>query len=120
MQVKNQAVYDSWKAAQGNDVMDIGAAIFRYAEQWANLMEQAMADDKPLADVWKDLSHTADTEGITGWMYGSAAKVLAVCWEHGDELRRLHNAHYDPKGDLDDKGIINPAIITGSFTDDLE
>lgn len=53
-------------------------------------------------------SHDADTEGITGFMYGCAVNILAHVWEHGEELRRWHNGEYDYDGD----GVVNPAILT--------
>lgn len=54
------------------------------------------------------LSHEADTEGITGFMYGCAVSILAQCWEYGEELRKWHNKEYDYDGD----GVVNPAILT--------
>ena len=39
----------------------------------------------------KEASHLADSEGITGFMYGCAVSMLAQCWKHGEELRRWHN-----------------------------
>lgn len=54
------------------------------------------------------LSHEADTEGITGFMYGCAVNILSQCWEHGEELRKWHNKEYDYEGE----GVVNPAILT--------
>ena len=50
----------------------------------------------------------ADTEGITGFMYGCAVNILSQCWEYGEVLRKWHNKEYDYEGD----GVVNPAIMT--------
>ena len=52
-------------------------------------------------------SHEADTEGITGFMYGCAMIILAQCWKYGEYLRKWHNKEYGYDGD----GVVNPAII---------
>lgn len=54
------------------------------------------------------LSREADTEGITGFMYGCAVSILSQCWEYGEYLRKWHNKKYDYDGD----GAVNPAVIT--------
>ena len=54
------------------------------------------------------LSHEADTEGITGFMYGCAVSILSQYWEYGEELRKWHNKEYN----YDGKGVVNPAIMT--------
>ena len=83
-------------------------AVVTYMHQWADLMESEMAKGKPLSEVADKASHDADTEGITGFMYGCAAAALAKYWEHGEELRLWHNNEYGYQGD----GVVNPAVIT--------
>lgn len=93
-----------------------GKACVEYSVHWAELIESQMADGKKLEDVAKDLSHTADTEGITGFMYGMAVRLLAECWEHGEQLRRWHNVATQlcDEGELANikGGVLNPAIVT--------
>ena len=79
-----------------------------YAVRWAELMEKERENGKSIRDMAKVTSHQADTEGITGFMYGCAVSALAQLWEHGEELRKWHNAKYNHHGD----GVVNPAIIT--------
>lgn len=105
MKVKDIKVYEDWK---NNNTDGYGSAIFRYAERWADMMEEALSQGLQINDVADRLSHKADTEGITGFMYGAAVSILAQCWEHGEELRRWHNKVYDYDGD----GTVNPAILT--------
>lgn len=97
--------YQDWKD-KNND--PYGGATFRYAENWANLMEEKLHNGEKLIDVADKTSHEADTEGITGFMYGCAVSILSQCWLYGEQLRKWHNKEYDYEGD----GIVNPAILT--------
>jgi hypothetical protein len=105
MQLKNTELYESSKSKNTDGY---GSGIFRYAEKWANLMEEKISAGEELKNIADKTSHEADTEGITGYMYGAAVSILAQCWEHGEELRKWHNKEYDYKG----KGTVNPAILT--------
>lgn len=112
MQVNDQAVYDDWKSKNTDPY---GAAGFRYLEAWANLMEARIAVGEKLQDIAEATSHEADTEGITGFMYGCAVSVLSKCWVHGEALRRWHNkkTQIGNEGDLanDNGGVLNPALL---------
>lgn len=100
-----------------------GNATVVYAEQWAYLMEKTIPANATspqvtrfLVDNADRLSHEADTEGITGFMYGCAVSGLAHFWVHGEELRRWHNL----KTQIKDEGeranesgtVLNPAILS--------
>jgi hypothetical protein len=71
-------------------------------------MEGGIAAGKEIKDIASETSHLADTEGITGFMYGAAVSILAQCWIHGEELRKWHNGEYN----YDGEGTVNPAILT--------
>lgn len=103
--------YKDW-LAKNQDAY--GNACFRYAEHWAELMEADInsnsTDDDIMAYMIQNanrLSHEADTEGITGFMYGCAVNILSQCWEYGEYLRRWHNNEYNYNGD----GVVNPAVL---------
>ena len=92
-----------------------GGAVIAYAETWARLMqyeikrrEIAMITAQELNKFANEASGEADIEGITGFMYGMAVKVLADTWVHGEALRKWHNKQFDHDGD----GVINPAVLT--------
>lgn len=104
MKVKDIKVYEEWKT---NNTDPYGSAVFRYAERWADMMEERIANGEKIEDIAKELSFKADTEGITGFMYGCVVGILSECWEYGEELRKCHNKKYDYEGD----GIVNPAIL---------
>lgn len=90
-------------------VQVMSAAIVEYAERWANLMEQKIAAGQKVADVAEETSNEADTENITGAMYGCALSLLLYFWEYGEELRLWHNKRYHHDND----GVVNPAILCG-------
>lgn len=90
-----------------------GHACFTFAERWAELMEKSIESSKDdsmtvIIGCADRLSHEADTEGITGFMYGMAVGILSECWEYGEDLRKWHNREYNYEG----KGVVNPAIMT--------
>ena len=93
------------------------AGVLRYMNRWASMMESEISDGATVAEAAERTNHTADTEGITGFMYGCAVRGLCNYWQHGEELRVWHNQQYGYSGD----GLINPAIIhIGGHADDGE
>jgi hypothetical protein len=85
-----------------------GKGIYDFAEKWADLMEQEFKQGRAIRDFADETSREADTDGITGFMYGCAVEILSKYWEHGEELRLWHNSHYGHTGD----GVVNPAVLT--------
>ena len=61
-------------------------------------------------------SHQADTEGITGFMYGCAVSILSHYWEYGEFLQKWHNKEYGYEGE----GVVNPAILVIESKDEDE
>lgn len=84
-----------------------GARIMSYAEDWAFLMEEAMAAGKRLEDVADATSSEADYDGITGFMHGAGVATLNKFWVHGEKLKDWHNAQYGVKSN----NVVNPAVI---------
>lgn len=81
-----------WKASVEKNQDPYDVCIMRYAERWANLMEDKLAQSgAPLSDIAGVASREAGTEGITGLMYGCAVSILSQFWKYGEELRRWHN-----------------------------
>ncbi|PZM87610.1 MAG: hypothetical protein DLD55_00510 [candidate division SR1 bacterium] len=86
-----------------------GQGIFRYAENWAKLMEEAIEKEgKTLEEVAEKLSQDADLEGNAGFMYGAAVNILSQTWKYGNELRKWHNKKYNYQGE----GVVNPVVHT--------
>lgn len=93
-----------------------GWAVITYAERWANLIEAAMAKGETLEECADRTSHEANTEGITGYQYGCAVSVLALCWEHGEELRKWHNLKVQirdegERANREPSAVLNPALL---------
>jgi hypothetical protein len=112
MKIMDHAVWNEWVA---NNQDPYGSGIIRYAQRWADLMESRMASDAALVSIAESTSHEADTEGITGFMYGAAVSVRASSWEHGEDLRRWHNldTQMGDEGERanEDGGVLNPAVL---------
>ena len=105
MPTKEQEYMD-WKEKNSKD--PYSAAVFIYAEKWADLMEKEISNKKRISEIAEKCSNDADEDGITGFMYGCAVSILSECWIHGEELRRWHNKEHGHDGD----GVVNPAIIS--------
>lgn len=112
MKIQNDEAWRSWVDANTDPY---GRGVITYAERWADAIEAAMAAGESLAQCADRTSHEADTEGITGFMYGMAVSVLASSWVHGEELRRWHNLSIQI-GDEGEQanasgGVLNPALL---------
>lgn len=112
MKIKSgkEQFYEDWYSKNGDFY---GRGCFVYAERWAGLLENAIENSgsNPAIVIINNaerLSIEADTDGITGFMYGTAVRILSECWEYGDILRKWHNKEYNYAGD----GVVNPAVIT--------
>ena len=105
-----------WKEGLKNNQDPYGARIYSYALDWANLMEAEIANGKKLEDVADETSHIADTDGITGFMYGASVSILAQAWVYGDVLRRWHNlkTQIGTEGEKANEsgGTLNPALLS--------
>lgn len=113
MQLKDAAL---WQRCLDNNPDFYGSAVNAFANRWALLMEAEIEKGLTVADCAKATSHQADTEGITGFMYGAAVATLAGVWVHGEDLRRWHNkdCQIGDEGDRANEsgGVLNPAILT--------
>ena len=95
--LRDRAAYEAWKVKQQGEGAGYGLACFSYAERWARKLQHVIdgAPATPVDVIVREhadrLSHDADVEGVTGFMYGMAVSILAQCWEHGEALRRWHN-----------------------------
>jgi hypothetical protein len=107
---------EDYQIAKGKNKDPYGACCYRYAEKWAELMEEEIKKGNKVMDIAKEKSHEADTEGITGFMYGCAVGILSTFWVHGESLRQWHNldTQIGNEGEQANKsgGVLNPAIIT--------
>ena len=110
-----QGQQEFWDQQVASNQDFYGAGVVRYADRWATLMDSKIDAGEALEDIAKETSHAADTEGITGFMYGCAVSILAQGWEHGEELRRWHNldTQLGDEGERanDKGGVLNPALL---------
>lgn len=121
MQLKDEAGWQKALAANPES-KPYGHRVMTYAEDWANFMEREMAAGKTLAECADTTSREADTDGITGFMYGCAVSTLSNVWEHGEELRRWHNlkTQIGNEGERANAsgGVLNPALLSVATKDE--
>ena len=115
MKFKNAEAENLYAQGLANNPDAYGNRCFTYADEWAQLMEPKIEAGEKLEDIANKTSHDADTDGITGFMYGMAVSILSDVWIHGDELKQWHNARY---GVPNAEGVINPAIVTITVQED--
>ena len=114
MKIKDQ---EGWRKANAANPPSepYGHRVITYSEEWANAMEREMAKGRTIAECASETASEADTDGITGFMYGAAVNVLSHVWEHGEELRRWHNldTQIGNEGEKANEsgGVLNPALL---------
>lgn len=108
-----EADYESYKAKNNEDAYS--ARVISYGEDWAALMEARIEKGEKIEDMADATSSEADTDGITGFMYGAAVAALSHFWEHGEILRAWHNlkTQLGTEGEkANEKGtVLNPALL---------
>lgn len=107
---------EGWAECVKNNDDPYGFRVVQYAADWASFMEREMAKGSTVTDCAESTSREADTDGITGFMYGAAVSILSGAWEHGEELRRWHNkdTQIGDEGDQANEsgGVLNPALLS--------
>ncbi len=107
---------EGWKKSCEVNSDGYSGAVMNYAERWARLMEARMSKGERIADIADDCSHLADSEGITGFMYGCAVGILSKVWQHGEALRLWHNLKTQIKDEgvraNESGGVLNPAMLS--------
>lgn len=106
---------DEWAKGLANNTDPYGRRCYTYAADWAHLMEAEIAKGRTVEACADETSHAADTDGITGFMYGVAVSLLSQCWAHGEALRRWHNlkTQIGHEGERANErgGVLNPALL---------
>ena len=83
-----EKIYDDWK----NDNQDAyGKECFKFAEDWAELMEKEIAKDNDIKKVLKEKALETRMQATkyrlcTEFMFAVASNILVKCWEYGKYL----------------------------------
>ena len=113
MKIRDQ---EKWEVSVASNQDMYGKGVINFVERWADLMEAHIKNGELLDDFAKETSHEADSEGISGFMYGCAVGVMSECWEYGEQLRRWHNldVQCQEEGERANKGggVLNPALLS--------
>ncbi len=107
---------DTWERCVSINTDPYSAGTIAFTALWGRLMEGQLAAGKTVAECARKMSSVADTEGITGFMYGCAVSFLAKFWVHGEDLRRWHNldTQIGKEGEAANAsgGVLNPALLS--------
>lgn len=69
---------------------DYGRRCITYAQDWAKLIQIKIREGVPLTkELVNELSHQADTDGITDFMYIISKNVLRTTWKHWNRIKKL-------------------------------
>ena len=83
-----EKIYDDWK----NDNQDAyGKECFKFAEDWAELMEKEIDKDNDIMKVLKEKALETRMQATnyrlcTEFMFAVASNILVKCWEYGKYL----------------------------------
>ena len=83
-----EKIYDDWK----NDNQDAyGKECFKFAEDWAELMEKEIDKDNDIKKVLKEKALETRMQATkyrlcTEFMFAVASNILVKCWEYGKYL----------------------------------
>ena len=83
-----EKIYDDWK----KDNQDAyGKECFKFAEDWANLMEKEIDKDNDIKKVLKEKALETRMQATnyrfeTDFMFAVASNILVKCWEYGKYL----------------------------------
>ena len=83
-----EKIYDDWK----NDNQDAyGKECFKFAEDWAELMEKEIDKDHDIKNVLKEKALETRMQATkyrlcTEFMFAVASNILVKCWEYGKYL----------------------------------
>lgn len=89
-----EKIYQNWL---DNNQDGYGNACFRYADTWATLLEAKMSGQSLTKEIIEQVSTDADTEGITGFMFGAAKSILINCWEYGHLIEYFYTENVERK-----------------------
>ena len=83
-----EKIYDDWK----NDNQDAyGKECFKFAEDWAELMEKEIDKDNDIKKMLKEKALETRMQATnyrlcTEFMFAVASNILVKCWEYGKYL----------------------------------
>ena len=87
-----EKIYDDWK----NDNQDAyGKECFKFAEDWAELMEKEIDKEHDIKKVLKEKAFETGMQATkyrlcTEFMFAVASEILVKCWEYGKYLEEFN------------------------------
>lgn len=98
MEFKNEQAKLDWeKTVAANQDEGYGQAGVSFAQRWVELMETSMKQGGKISVIAEKLASVADIEGITGFQYHCAKKMIEQWWRWGDVLKEsVSKTAYEP------------------------
>ena len=83
-----EKIYDDWK---NDNQDDYGKECFKFAEDWAELMEKEIDKENDIKKVLKEKALETRMQATnyrlcTEFMFAVASNILVKCWEYGKYL----------------------------------
>lgn len=91
MRLKDDNAVQLWEKTKSNNKDSYGLAIIQYIERLVHMLENRVVDDRLeiTKEQWIELSHKADIDGITGFQYSYAKKIINELWFLGDVIKKF-------------------------------
>ena len=107
MPITNQKLWDEYEDKNKDPY---GGCCVNVAREVMRILDQGKPFDphQIICDVDKNI----DAGGITGFMAGAVAQMVARCHSRGDEFNDKWNAHYGIAKEDARGATVNPAILT--------
>ena len=117
MPITNEA---GWKQCEDSNKDGYGGACVDVAREVMHLLDERPGPFDP-NDIISEADDALGTGGITGFMAGCEAQMVAVYHSRGEEFRRAWNRKYQTPEQAEQSdasgGIVNPAILTLTIPD---
>lgn len=84
--------YEKFVEVNSHDFYSYG--VITYMNRWVELMEKEIEQGKKVEEIADYTSRAADTDGITGFMFGCAVNALSKFWEYGEDLEKWRKKEY--------------------------
>lgn len=105
---------ERWKTCQENNTDPYGKCCVDIAREVMRLLDTEDYKKFDANDLISIAEKNIDEEGITGYMAGAIASIVAGAHSRGKEFQRSWNEYFGVPEEKLEEGIVNPAIVTAA------
>ena len=99
-----------WKEYEDKNKDPYGGCCVKVAREVMRLLDER--EEFNASDLISEVSKNVDSGGITGFMTGAVATMVAQCHSRGEEFNDSWNGHYGVTKEKAQQRTVNPALIT--------